>query len=189
VLFNTQQILIRLGLWGMTEYSAILVIEPVSVVVQGIEHLFELPTQFAYGAAQQELEVNGTKDVVTVTDKGIGIMLLHPCAAVYDHMLQLLNDHPSLRFHDRRGEQRFIEWYFKSDSLTLPTLYKAHRTRMESNSQAAILSLQEFMNYSTVQIRMLASYPNHSVYIEPVLEEMKNNKSINYVRSIVACKV
>jgi hypothetical protein len=195
-LFDSEDVLIRLGLWTLTEYKTVLVIEPFSVVVQDIEHLFRIPVQFAYAATHNQVQVNGTKGI-EVWEDGSGVMLLHPCRAVYEHMLKLLNDHPPLQFTDRRGEQKFIDWYFKYESLTLPALYQAYKTKIDYNSSivlhvgshAVILRMDEYMDYSVGQVTMLASYPQATIFIECISSQGNNYKAANQVRRLVACKV
>jgi hypothetical protein len=94
----------------LTEYKTIVVIEPHSVVLQNLSHLFTLPIQYAYAFTNNEIINDNNEKEMMITDDGHGLMVLHPCRGVYSHMLELLHSYPVLRFNDGHGEQHFIDW-------------------------------------------------------------------------------
>lgn len=98
---------LKLRAWGLTQYSAILLIDADTLVLRPLAPLFAAP--FVFAAGWDQSRVLGR---LNTRLKGIngGVLLLRPCEAVQQHMLSLLEEHPKLRFTYAAAEQDFLGW-------------------------------------------------------------------------------
>ena len=107
---------IKLRAWGLEQYDALIMLDADAVVTGSLSHLFNLPTDFAITDYQgPHWKFNSG-----------GFVFLRPCKAVLDHMLDLLDTDPELRFADSLAEQSFLNWYFKYTAVKLPMSYNAN---------------------------------------------------------------
>jgi hypothetical protein len=109
---------IKVRCWAMTQYDTLLVLDADTVVIQDILHMFSLPAEFAMAIAHSEESVDGHVEIRVKKGNG-GVLLIHPCQAIHDHMVQLLNDYPILRFTEGMAEQEFFNWYTKTHTASV----------------------------------------------------------------------
>lgn len=81
-----------------------------------IEHVFHLPTDFAWSYFNAP-EYNWNKG---------GFVMLRPCEQVLHHMLSILSLDESKRFTSSLAEQSFLSWYFDYTGYRLPMIYNAN---------------------------------------------------------------
>ena len=106
----------KMHAWNMTEYEAIVMIDSDMVVLASLRHVFDLPTDFAWTYLNAD---NG------YAYNAGGFIFLRPCASVFSHMLQILEEE-SKRYKSNFAEQSFFSWYFAYTGYRLPMIYNAN---------------------------------------------------------------
>jgi len=91
---------VKLRAWSLEEHSAVVMLDADGIVLADLEHLFSIPTDFAW-TFEQGLNFAWNSG---------GLVFLRPCKAVFEHMKQLLSAEPALRSEDGLGEQDFMGW-------------------------------------------------------------------------------
>jgi len=117
---------LKLRAWSLIQYDAVLLVDSDVAIVGDISPLFTLPTSFA-AAPDQSRWLNRFKTRLEKFNGGV--LLLRPCPAVEQHMLQILEAYPKLRFTFGTAEQDFLTWYFRYVSMTLPLEYNAQASQ------------------------------------------------------------
>jgi hypothetical protein len=117
---------LKLRAWSLVQYDAVLLVDSDVAIVGDISPLFTLPTPFA-AAPDQSRWLNRFKTRLEKFNGGV--LLLRPCPAVEQHMLQILEAYPKLRFTFGTAEQDFLTWYFRYVSMTLPLEYNAQASQ------------------------------------------------------------
>jgi hypothetical protein len=100
---------IKVRAWAMIKYDTILVLDADLVAIQDVYHMFQMPVQFAMAIAHSEEVVEDHLEIQVNNGNG-GVLLIHPCMAIHDHMIELLDKYPALRFTDGMAEQEFFNW-------------------------------------------------------------------------------
>ena len=117
----------KLLVWGFEEYDSIIMLDADGVVLGALEHIFDLPTDFAWTFEQ---------GIDWPWNFGSFIML-RPCKMVLRHMMDLLATHPVLHFEDTAAEQSFLRFYFAHTGMRLPSLYSANWEKYQSTGEMA----------------------------------------------------
>ncbi|PSC73361.1 glycosyltransferase family 8 [Micractinium conductrix] len=109
----------KLRLFALTQYDAVVFVDSGAVVAGDLSPLFSLPTEFAASWDQSTMFGRGPR----LQGLNSGLLLVRPCAAMLEHMLQLLRAHAKLRFTYAAAEQEFLNWYFRFTGMMLPVEY------------------------------------------------------------------
>ena len=117
----------KIRAWAMTEYDAIIMLDCDVIVLSSLEHIFQLPTDFAW------TEHQGPDN--WFWNSG-GFVFLRPCKKVQDYMINLVQTHSHLQFTDFLAEQTFFRWYFKHTGIRLPMTYNANALQLDKNETA-----------------------------------------------------
>lgn len=112
---------VKLRAWEMDEYDMILMIDTDTLVLKDVSHLFKLPIHFATVLDQDKNYAN----YAALGRQQGGVVLLRPCKAVAQHMMQLVSSNSTLQFSHSHAEQSFLDWYFRYDRWNLPIKYNA----------------------------------------------------------------
>ena len=119
---------VKLQAWDLTQYSAIIMLDLDMIVLTDVQHVFALPTDFAwtYLNAPDSWDWN----------KG-GFIMLRPCHGVFQHMMDLLQNVSDRPFtNDDYAEQSFLAWYFAFVGFRLPMTYNANAYFLENGLTA-----------------------------------------------------
>ena len=111
--------------WNFTEYESLILLDSDMVVLGNLRHVFELPTDFAWTF------LNAPKGYAYNVG---GFIMLRPCAAVFDHMLRLVQEEKSKQYKSKFAEQSFFAWYFGYTGYRLPMAYNANFSFMVNGS-------------------------------------------------------
>ena len=107
----------KMNAWNFTQYESLILLDSDMVVLGNLRHVFELPTDFAWTFLNAP---NGYAYNVG------GFIMLRPCAAVFSHMLQLVQQDDTKRYRTKFAEQSFFAWYFAYTGFRLPMAYNAN---------------------------------------------------------------
>lgn len=117
----------KLHAWNITEYSSIILLDADTVVMQDLNHMFFLPTDFAWSCLNAP-HYNYNRG---------GFVMLRPCRRVFEHMLGILDEDVSKRFADSFFEHSFFDWYFGFTGLRLPMIYNANFEHLDDQGLTA----------------------------------------------------
>ena len=118
---------VKLQAWGLEQYDAIIMLDADGLVLANLDHLFQLPTDFAWTYEQ------GARYYYNYGS----FMLLRPCKAVMMHMMTMVKHHPSLTFPDSDAEQDFLRFYFSHSGMQLPSIYSSNYHEYLSTEEKA----------------------------------------------------
>ena len=111
---------LKIRAWELDQYDAILLVDSDVAFAGDVQEVFDLPTPFAAVLDQPGL-LHKEKIVVEIFQGGV--FFIRPCPAVAKHMLDLVSNHPDLRFPYGNAEQEFVSWYFRYSAWLLPLEY------------------------------------------------------------------
>lgn len=117
----------KLNAWTFSEYTSLVMIDADAVVLGDLSHIFNLPTDFAWSYLNSPL-LNWNKG---------GFIMLRPCQAVFEHMLEIVSGDESLRYTETLAEQSFFVWYFGYTGLRLPMIYNANSRHVSDSGLTA----------------------------------------------------
>lgn len=117
----------KLNAWNITEFTSIVLLDADTVVLQSLNHVFELPTDFAW-SFQNAPEYNWNKG---------GFIMLRPCQPVFEHMLSILEQDDTKHFTTEFAEQSFLSWYFEYTGYRLPMIYNANVNFLNASGATA----------------------------------------------------
>ena len=117
----------KLNAWNMTEYNSIILLDADTNVMQDVNHIFSLPTDFAWSYLNAP-HYNFNRG---------GFVMLRPCRLVFEHMIDILSVDDSKRFADSFAEQSFFDWYFGFTGIRLPMIYNANFGHLDDQGLTA----------------------------------------------------
>jgi len=109
----------KLKLWTMEEYTKIVYLDADMFMVQNVDHLFDLETDFAIPA-------DADRFVSSCSPMGFnqaGLFVMVPCKAVFEHMYSMVKDNETLQFRNSDAEQGFLNFYYQFNRYLLPPSY------------------------------------------------------------------
>ncbi|KAL4457270.1 hypothetical protein ABPG75_012135 [Micractinium tetrahymenae] len=169
---------LKLRAFGLTQYDAVLLVEPGALLTGDIAPLFALPTDFAAGWDQARW-LGGNASAVLRAVSGGGLFL-RPCATTEAHMLDILRrerraeaaaaaaGHGSgsgaaglpLRQTLPQGaaaaEQEFLAWYFAYTGMALP--FEVYVINMDG-ATARLASFQRTFEASDLKVKNFVRFP------------------------------
>ena len=107
----------KMNAWNFTEYESLILLDSDMVVLGDLRHVFDLPTDFAW------TYLNAPDGYAYNIG---GLIMIRPCAAVFTHMLQIVEQEESKRYKSKFAEQSFFAWYFAYTGYRLPMTYNAN---------------------------------------------------------------
>ena len=117
----------KLNAWNITEFTSIVLLDADTVVLQSLDHVLELPTDFAW-SFQNAPDYNWNKG---------GFIMLRPCQRVLEHMLSILEHDDTKHFSSEFAEQSFLSWYFEYTGYRLPMIYNANVNFLNASGATA----------------------------------------------------
>jgi len=88
------------------------------LIVKNIDELFSLPFVFAVPADRERWACGGPLGF-----NQVGLLVIWPCLATYDQMVEMVSANETLQFRNSDAEQGFLNYYFQNLRILLPPAY------------------------------------------------------------------
>jgi lipopolysaccharide biosynthesis glycosyltransferase len=112
----------------LDDFDSILYLDADTVVLSSIHHMFDIPAELAMTRVHNEINVtHGCKNTTILNTNEMietceyhnriepfyidsGVLLLHPCVPVHNHMMELIDAYHPLQFNGSTAEALFLLW-------------------------------------------------------------------------------